>query len=303
VTSLDADGWEQGTLEDLVADAVQLGVTEVSDRMITDWTENGLLASPEFQKTTRHGSDARIYAPEQRRLFTELLKARQRSPLARVPHRTLVRIVLHMWLTYDTVVPHAQARRAWRTWALSVGKSTAARRRDTARAVVRQLAHSDASYAQRRTAELLIEAAEKSRNPDWAKIYSALTSVCSPWPSLPGKGIERGFGVPDLPFGVREAILTWAIRWRATQLLAKEQIDEAVLVEARAEHRQEWQRYLNARTSLQSRATPAEMFDWPEDLEQQIKQHVEGFVPVVGHAAGLIPIVQAEVEKAIRGRA
>lgn len=54
-------GWQPATIEDLVADALALGVDTASARMITDWTEDGLLGSPAFQKSTGYGSDARLY--------------------------------------------------------------------------------------------------------------------------------------------------------------------------------------------------------------------------------------------------
>jgi hypothetical protein len=44
-------------------------------------------------------------------LFTRLLEARERSPLERIPQRSLIRFVLHLWLIDDTIVLTPQARR------------------------------------------------------------------------------------------------------------------------------------------------------------------------------------------------
>ncbi|MFD3695066.1 hypothetical protein ACFWUZ_02735 [Streptomyces sp. NPDC058646] len=44
--------WERGTAEDLVRDAEALGIEQIFTRMITDWVEVGLLAAPEFEKST-----------------------------------------------------------------------------------------------------------------------------------------------------------------------------------------------------------------------------------------------------------
>ncbi|MEV0185859.1 hypothetical protein AB0I54_42325 [Streptomyces sp. NPDC050625] len=282
----ETDEWQPATAEDLVADAVALGVPKASPRMITDWTEYGLLGAPAFRKSTRHGSDARLYSADQRRLFTEMLKARQRSPLARVPHHTLIRVVLYIWLTDDTVVSDTQARRGWRTWARAT-RSTAAHRSETARQIVDQFAHPDAPYHQRRKAQLLIEQGEKQRSADWDRLYSALTEVCSPWPAAPGSRIERSIGTPILPFGVREAIATWMLNHKVSRQLAAEAVPEATLVQARAEHRVNWQSYEAQREQFQIQATKPEMFEKPSDLEEQVKQHVAGFLPALGHVLGL----------------
>lgn len=148
--------WEPGTVDDLVRDAQALGVEQVSARMITDWVEVGLLAAPEFQKSTQRGRDRSLFPASQRRLFTELLEARKRSPLKRIPHHTMIPVVLFVWLTSDTVVPVEQARRALRTYAQTTGKTNSARRQDNARRIVDQFAHPSATYHQRRTAQLLI---------------------------------------------------------------------------------------------------------------------------------------------------
>jgi hypothetical protein len=156
------------------------GVDKASVRMVGDWVGDGLLASPGFRKSTRHGSDERVFPAEQRWLFTELLKARQRSPLKRIPHHTLTRIVLYLWLLEDTVVPTEQARRAWRTFARATGRRTEPGRRKLAEQVVDQIAHPEASYQQRRAALLLIEAGEKSKRPDWEKLAPVIAQIASP---------------------------------------------------------------------------------------------------------------------------
>jgi hypothetical protein len=219
---------------------------------------------------------------------------RQRSPLARVPNQTLIRPVLHVWLIDDTVVPHTQARRAWRTWARSSGKGNAAWRSDAARAVVDQLAHPDAPYHQRRKAQLVIEEAEKTRTPDWGKIHSVLTAVCSPWPVPHGQLIERAVGTPQFPFGVQERVAMAMLAWRVTLLLATEGVHEAELVAARAEFRRDWGAYESLRTGFQEQATGSALFMKPEDLEQQIKEQVRAFVSHLGFTFGLAREVFAE---------
>ena len=301
MTDPEMEGWEPGTAEELVADALALGVPKASRRMITDWTEQGMLGPPAFRKSTAHGSDARLYSAAQRRLFTEMLKARQRSPLSRVPHHTLIRPVLQIWLNFDTVVSDAQARRAWRTWARAQ-RSSKIRRSDLARAVVDRFAHPDAPWHARRKAQLLLEEGEKTRNFDWGKISSALLQVSSPWLTGTGQRIERGFGLPEFAFGVQEQVAMWMIRDKVNRLLAAEQVQESALVEARAYHRDSWPRYKTDRHRLRERAINPEMFAEPEDLEEQINEEVHAFVPVLGHTLGLVETTFAEAHVLASGR-
>lgn len=278
--------WTPATVEDLVADAEALGVARAGPRMITDWTARGLLGSPSFRKSTRHGSDARVYSPDQRRLFCELLTARQRSVHARIPNHVLIRLVLYVWLVDDTVVAQAQARRAWRTWAEGATKGTGTHRRDIARAVVDQFAHPSASHRQRRKAQVVIEEGERTGKPDWRKVKSALTEICSPWPAPDGQRVERSIGTPELPFGVEEAIRAWTLQRNAVLLLVKERIPEPVLLEARGEHRDSWAEYQARRPTFRERATRPEMFEEPTNPERSIEQQLTGFVHVLSHVLG-----------------
>ncbi|MEV6029013.1 hypothetical protein [Streptomyces sp. NPDC052036] len=78
----------------------------------------------------------------------------------------------------------------------------------------------------------------------------------------------------------------WMLRHKVSRLLAAEGVPETALVEVRAEHRVHWRSYEAQRQQFQAQATNPELFARPADLEEQIKQHVEGFDPVVGHILG-----------------
>jgi len=298
MTLLESREWTDATAEDLVADALAADETTASVRMIVDWTEHGLLAPPVFRKSTRFGSDARLYSPEQRRLFHELLQMRQRSPLQRIPYRTLIRPVLYLWLIDDSVVPNVQARRAWRTWAQATGVANAVRRRQTARQLVDQFAHPDATYHLRRKAQLVIEECEKIRTPDFDKVYSVLTAVCSPWSVPAGQQIERGIGIPGAPIGVREAVALWALNWKVIRLLLHEQITEEQLAEGRAEFRNDWSNYQQHRALYQAHATDPELFTTPKDPEQNIKQQLHDFVLTLGGSLGIAEKIFTEARSA-----
>ncbi|WP_316527524.1 hypothetical protein [Kitasatospora brasiliensis] len=281
--------WTEGTATDLVADAQALGVEKVSVRMVGDWVTDGLLANPQFRKSTRHGSDERAFTPEQRWLFTELLKARQRSPLKRVPQRVLVRPVLYLWLLDDTVVPTEQARRAWSTYARATGLHTALGRRRAAEQLVEQFAHPTATHKQRRTALLLIEAGEKSRRPDWAKLASVLTQLASPWIVPGSRGIERSLGPVQLPATATQIVALWFATHQVTRRLLAEGVDEKALEEARSVFRPSWADYQAQRSAMVTGAGElGYLFDSPVSAEGQVKETVGAFVGELAGVLGLI---------------
>ncbi|MFJ7208915.1 hypothetical protein ACIQWR_35965 [Streptomyces sp. NPDC098789] len=292
--------WEPGTAADLVGDAEALGVERVSARMVTDWVEVGLLAAPEFRKSTRHGSDLGLFPAVQRRLFSELLDVRRRSPLARIPHHALIPVALFVWLNSDTVVPVAQARRALRTYARTTGKANATRRRDTARRVVEQFAHPSATHQQRRTVQLLVEEGEKSGRPDWARLHSALTAVCSPWPTAGVPLLERGIGRPDAPLTVTDSIVLKVAAERLRARLGAEQVQEEDLLRARSVHRTDWARYETARGREQPEGTTPGFFAVPEGAEARAREQVHAYTGTLAGVLGIIAGVAATARAARR---
>ncbi|MFJ7249448.1 hypothetical protein ACIQWA_33115 [Kitasatospora sp. NPDC098652] len=292
-------GGEPGTADDLVADALGLGV-QATARMITDYVEVGLLAPPRYRKTTQRGSDQWLFPPEQRRLFYELCRAKQRSPLPRVPHRTMVPVVLHIWLTDDTVIPVEQARRALRTHARAAGISAEDRRRKSANQVVEQFAHPTATAAQRLRLARLLREGEQTRRPDWYAVADALAAVASPWRGEGPAEIVRGFGPPQMPLTTDQVVAMWEAHWAVTRQLRTESVSEGKLLEAREAARKDWAGYAAQRPALMRGAGHlAHIFDVPEDQEQTPRQHVNGFLAVVAHALGeMRPAFQRAAERA-----
>ncbi|MFE5517967.1 hypothetical protein ACFQ9Q_09590 [Streptomyces virginiae] len=278
---------EPGTAEDLVRDAEALGIEQISTRMITDWVEVGLLATPVFQKSTQHGRDPGLFPAAQRRLFAELLEIRQRSPLKRVPHHTMVPVVLFLWLTDDTVVPVSQARRALRTYAQTTGRTNGARRQENARRIVDQFAHPSAAYHERRTAQLLIEQGEKTRKPDWEKLHAVLTALCSPWRSIGVPLLERGIGRPDVPLTVTDAIVIMMAAQQVTARLRTEQVQEEHLLHARAVHRTSWAKYQAERHQPKPQGTTPGFYAAPEGMEAQLREQVQAFTSTLAGVLGI----------------
>jgi hypothetical protein len=291
--------WSEGTAADLVADARALNVN-ASTRMVTDWVEEGLLANPEPRKSTSHGSDARVFPPLQRELFTRLLAARERSPLGRVPYRSMVRVVLYMWLIDDQIVPTTQARRALRTHARATGITTASKRRANARAIVEQLAHPSATLKQRRAAQLVIETNERTGHFDWDKLTTVLTNLCSPWPTLPGvPRIERAIDTPLGPVTIQHHITMWHAKRQIVTRLRHEEIEEAVLDQVRVVFRKEWAAYQERRPMWEQQAgESAAYFAEPATLEGRAIQAVDAFVETLAGELGLIEAAAYKAEAA-----
>jgi hypothetical protein len=309
--------WEPGTAEDLVADADAFGLA-ITTRMITDWVECGLLAAPAFQKSTQHGSDQRLFSAAQRRLFTDMLQARQRSPHSRIPLDRLAEVIVHVWLDFHEAVDITQARRALRTWARGAGRAAADRRAAASRAVLAQVAHPQASVKARRAALAAIQVAEiaghdaasaqalppKQREAagatldavDWEQVYSTLITVSLPATALPAQGIERGYGLPEMPFGLDDMLAMWISDLRVTIRLAAEQVSDKDLLAARLQHRVQWQDYQAARFGWHARSMDPTLFAPPTDFDDYSRQYVKGFKTVLARRVG----TRAEAEEQVR---
>jgi hypothetical protein len=294
--------WEPGTIEDLIADAAEIG-EHFTPRSINDWVEAGLLAAPFFQKSSRHGSDPRLFSAEQRRMFTELLLARGRSPHKRIRQDRLVEAALYMWLADNTIVTDQQARRALRTYSHGMGHLTAQARTEAARALVDQIARADANAGQRRLAERLIVEAEKSayatrlaQPADQERLYAVLLDLTHSV-DLRLAGFERGLGPPVAPYALAQLFGKWMATLRMSVVLASEQVPEHELAEARAEHVREWARYQNIqRPRLYEQTRGDRMFAPPADAEDAMRESLRDFILLLAGRTGVLREAIAEAQ-------
>ncbi|MFF3380139.1 hypothetical protein ACFYXF_45185 [Streptomyces sp. NPDC002680] len=241
-----ADG--PATIHELVTEARAHGLHPVTERLVRDWTEIGLLARPEFRKSSRHGSDPALYPPGQRRLFLHLLCARGQLPQSpRHVRNVLVRMLITGWLhQFPFRIPTSQARRALRTMTLASRCLPSAYARRDAEAVVTQVAHSSAPERQRRLAVQALTECMQSGVWEWGRVHSVLTVVCSPWsPVRPGCRVERGLEFGGLPTGIDEVVAALRSTVGIQDLLRTESVREDLLDEARATYFRKWgQKYL-----------------------------------------------------------
>ena len=285
--------WEPGTSEDLIADAAALDIT-VTTRLIVDWVESGLLGAPAFHKSTRHGSSARMFSADQRRMFTELLQVRARSPHKRIRTDRLIEPVLYIWLEDNAVVTDQQARRALRTYARGIGHLDSSARIDAARRIIEQIAHPEASPALRRAAQAMLARVQKESfahsriEPlEQEKLYSMLFDL-SHNVELRQSGFERSLGPPQAPVMLAQLFGMWMATVRMKVVLATEQVAEADLAEARAEHIAEWARYQQMRPALYVASGGDRMFQPPPDLEAGYREKLSGFVTLLAGRRGLL---------------
>lgn len=219
---------EPGTIDDLVADAAGAG-HQVSVRLIRDWTERGLLDYPQHRPAGKgHGSKAALYAANQRSLFLALLSKRSEAGSI----RSLARLPVFTWMYFgDEHVPLRQARRAFMT-ALGDARASKQQAKTSARALLMQLDHPDASRAARR--ELVAELTEVAYtgSADYSKLEQAVRAVFEPG----GSPIRRAVGHPDATLTSDSAI--WLIRARLTayRLLAGGLVADELFLQARQEH-------------------------------------------------------------------
>lgn len=229
------DAGQPADADDLVAEAQLLGLP-ATRRLVTSWTSAGLLCSPAFRKSTRHGSAARLYPPAQRQLFIILLQVRSFCPasMRRSLWQVLLSTVIWVWLHQLLPLPTSQIQRTLRTFMEADGKHSATIKRRGIQMLLDMLAHPSASARQRRTAVAVIEQATRTHDWDLDLMESALIEVCSPWPAPPGQRVERGLLAGDgRHFGIPEVIEIWRTGLAVAAALRAEAVPEHDLETAR----------------------------------------------------------------------
>ena len=239
---------EPATKTDLVADAAALGVT-VSERMITDWVEVGLLNAPTRTGAGRgKGSKPAQFPANQRQLFTTLIRKRaetnKTSQLARIP--------MYLWVCWgDDYVPTRQARKAFRTWAkdtLRVGVENA---QANARAIVEQVAADNAPQQEvTELTNLLTQVAHQGRLDDPAQLEYLLDIVIDP------NGTDQRLGPPGLQVDARQYVRSLVRSQVALNHVLDGTLEEDMLLTAREHQRQDLAQYLTAQPRLLAQTTP-----------------------------------------------
>jgi hypothetical protein len=154
------------TAADLMRAAAAQG-TPVTERLIVDWTERGLLDQPRSRGLGQaRGRERGAWPWNQRILFLILL---QKRPAKRSQFPALFNIPVFIWLGWDeSYVPLRQARRCLLSWHRRLGRTFEKDARHAARKTVRDVAHSDASRAAKKTLAEHLEmwAVERTVHPD-----------------------------------------------------------------------------------------------------------------------------------------
>ncbi|MET9551801.1 hypothetical protein [Streptomyces sp. NPDC006645] len=230
------------TTAELITEARERHGMEMSPRTITKWTEDGLLNSPIYQKSTQRGSDPRAYDPMTRILFHLLLPVYRNMRGRRVLHYHLADITARIWLMMIGLVGDEQSVRMWSTWAAGRAKAVSGESERKARAMIQNMADPAATRAQRATAKkLLYQTWMGMHDPEdahhWEMLESALMAIRSPFTTMSGKRIERPFELGTYLAGVPELVLTMKLGQQVLALLRERQVSSSVLNSARRRYR------------------------------------------------------------------
>jgi hypothetical protein len=237
------------TAAELVANAKRRRLEPVSERLVGDWVEMGLLANPTRQGAGRgHGSRRATFSANQHELFIALLRQRAKLAQAKEMQRALprsardretriallARIPLVLWTYWgDDYVDTRQARKALAT---SLDVQTLPRERATKRAksLVDAIAHADASpTAINRLRRILEASIVKGRIEDPSDFDRTFRRVFDPYDHnrqmLP-PGVSAGQSAS--PSSLLQAEV---LRERARTALLTGAVTEELLEQARTE--------------------------------------------------------------------
>jgi hypothetical protein len=191
------------TAADLMRAAAAQG-TPVTERLIVDWTERGLLDQPRSRGLGQaRGREKGSWSWDQRQLFLLLL---QKRPPRRSQFAALFNIPVLIWLGWDdSYVPLRQARRCLLSWHRRLGRTSEKDSRRAARLTVKQVAHADASRnAKKALAEHLLVWGVARQVPRDA-LRRLLLPVIDPHRTGQPRGPSAAPFTADTYFGVIEA--------------------------------------------------------------------------------------------------
>ena len=248
---------EPGTISDMVADAAAAGY-EANERLIRDWTQQGLLDSPQRRPAGKgHGSAAALYPASQRELLLMLLHQRPGKSIS-----SLARVPVAIWMYWgEEHVPLRQAHRALlrhlgdpqaRTYARDATRASQDRARATAQTVLRQMDNPRATPAARRELLDVVAEAAWTGQPDFAALERAITAVFDAGTTR----IHRAIGHPAAPITSQSMIISVRARLAAVTALTSKRVTGEMLTQARDTHLFEYAEYMAMRPALATAAPP-----------------------------------------------
>jgi hypothetical protein len=248
---------EPGTISDLVNDAAAAGYT-VTERLIRDWAEHGLLDKPQKRPTGKgHGSAPALYSANQRNLLLTLLHHRPGNSIS-----SLARIPVGIWMYWgEEWVPLRQARRALmrylgdptsKTYAQDAKRASKDRAQAVAQAVLGQIDNPAATTDARRALRAAVTDAAYTGEPDLDRLERAFRDVFEPENST----IRRAIGHPSAPLTIDAMIGLIKARIAAVTALTVGSVTDETLISARDAHVFAYAEYA-AKQHLLAASTPA----------------------------------------------
>ncbi|MCL5284105.1 MAG: hypothetical protein M1330_05305 [Armatimonadetes bacterium] len=230
------------TSEILIEEAKREGFI-VSERLITDWVELGLLDRPGKRGLGRGRGSIAVWPENQRHLFINLLDKRREvnriGPLCNIP--------VWLWLYWgDAYVPLRQVRRALRTWGESQGvprKGVSWKQgRKAGGNLVKQISHPDAKVKDRKALQEAVVGMLSRGEFDRERLLPLVRRVFDPH----NTGKDRGpAGAPFSPDGI-----VTMIEARHKALLQLDELNDSLFEWARFTHLIGLQEYQSERPQL-----------------------------------------------------
>ncbi len=235
-----------GTINDLIVDARGDGHA-ITARLVRDWTEAGLLDSPQRRPRGKgHGSFLALYPANQRMLLLTLLHHRPDNGIA-----SLARIPVGIWMYWgDEYVPLRQARRAFMTW-LGDPRVSQQKAKDSARALLGQLDNPAASTAARRQLIQVVADVAYTGRADFEVLERAVRDVFEP----DSVRVRRALGHPAAPITADSVIDLIRARLAAVGLLHAGTVSDESFVQARQAHLMVFHEYIGQQPVL-ARSAP-----------------------------------------------
>jgi hypothetical protein len=228
---------EPGTIDDLVADAAAGGY-KITERLVRDWTEHGLLDNPRKRPAGKGlGSAPALYPASQRNLLLTLLHHRPGKSIS-----SLARIPVGIWMYWgEDYVPLRQARRALMrylgdprgpNYLRDATRASRERAKTAARAILGQLDSPQATRkARQELLRVLTESAYTGRL-DFPLLERAVRAVFEPGTT----NIRRAIGHPAAPITTESFIAVTRARLTAVTELTASRVSDEMLTKARDAH-------------------------------------------------------------------
>jgi hypothetical protein len=264
-----------GTIQDLTADAAELGLADFTARTASEWHRRGLLGSPARQSLGYgNGQAPALYSSEQRALFAAVVRNKVSGSKA----DQLANIPIWAWLYQpDGFVTPEQVRRALRTAVGPLPRKTRRNAQRLASAFAKSLDLNRASNQAvgRLKACLTSLLVDGPQQVQVTELRRALAEVWEP------RRVAVVRGPAKAPLDLDTVMTVLLARIMAARKLDRHTDEELIL--ARRRHQEGWAEYLAMVPELQRQAEPQVAALYADvELNEQVARATNTFLLQLG---------------------